>query len=376
MLSLRLVRGARPHAQLRRLVLAGAAAGAGFLLLATLAHAAAAPENAAQGLALLAWCALPIAATAQLAASVARADPVGEPRSALDAVSLGATRQRTHAALSTTLAAGIGALLALLLFLQLTGRLGSPALFDGAGLGLPADGGRAPLGGALTLLALVPLTVALAAALAVPERAGGAATAALPWGAALIAAGAAVSGYAAAVSGGGEAELPGPLGGVPSGVPAGWVLSLAGVMLASPGLAQAASRLLTVGSPGALRLLAGRSLQREAGRLGTQLGTVAVTLAALFVVAGLGPAEAGSAPFGVLGALGAAVVLVAVGGAALTTAATLRSARAPVTRTLRELGASPRLLRRTRLVRAGTLCAVFAPLTWLTTLLLALPLPG
>ncbi|MFX4291364.1 hypothetical protein [Streptomyces bohaiensis] len=370
------MRGARPHAHLRRLTLAGAAGGAGFLLLAALAHAAAAPENAAQGLALLAWSALPVAATAQLAASVARADPVSEPRSALDAVSLGVSRQRTHAALSTTLAAGTGTLLALLLFLQLTGRLGSAAFFDGAVLGLPADGGRVPLGGALTLLVLVPVIVALAAALAVPDREGGATTGALPWGAALVAAGAAVSGYAAAVSDGGRASLPGPLGDVPSGVPAGWGLSLAGVMLASPGLTRAASRLLTLGSPGALRLLAGRSLQKEAGRLGMQLGTVAVTLAALFVVAGLGPADSGSAPFGVLGALGAVVVLVAVGGAALTTAATLRSARAPVTRTLRELGASPRLLRRTRLVRAGALFAVFAPLTWSTALLLALPLPG
>ncbi|WP_245240577.1 hypothetical protein [Streptomyces spiramenti] len=361
---------------MRRLALACAAGGAGFLLLAALAHAAAAPENATQGLALLAWCALPIAATAQLAASVARADPVSEPRSALDAVSLGAARQRAHAALSTTLAAAVGTVLALLLFLQLAGSLGSPALFDGTALGLPVEAGRVPLGGALTLLALVPVTVALAAALAVPGRESPSATAALPWGAALIAAGAAVSGYAAAVSGDAEANLPGVLAGVPSGVPAGWGLSLAGVMLASPGLAQAASRLLTLGSPGALRLLAGRSLQKDAARLGMQLGTVAVTLAALSVVVGLGTGGAGTAPFGALGALGAAVVLVAVGGAALTTAATLRTARTPVTRTLRELGASPRLLRRTRLVRAGALFAVFAPLTWLTALLLALPLPG
>ncbi|WP_103503961.1 MULTISPECIES: hypothetical protein [Streptomyces] len=374
MLALRLARGARPVAQLRRLVLAATAAGVGFLLLAALAYATANPTEPGEAFVRLAWCLLPLAATAQLAASVARADPVTEPRSALDAVSLAPRRLRAHAALSTALAALLGVAAAVLVFLQLRGKLGSVPLFDGQGIGLPVGGPDLPLAGALTLLALVPVTVAVAGGLAVPARERAAAAGALlPWGAALVAAGTAVGGYAAATAGDTDGlPLPGTLGGVSAGVLLGWTLSVAGVVLAAPGLAQAAARLLTLGRPGALRLLAGRTLQREASRLGAQLGTVSASTAAALAATRLdGPVFAGG-----LGLLGAGVVLLAVVGATLTTAASLRTERASATETLRELGAAPRLMRRARLLRAATLLAVFVPLTWLTAALLTLPLPG
>ncbi|MEU1027141.1 hypothetical protein ABZ366_34795, partial [Streptomyces sp. NPDC005904] len=73
MLALRLARGAHPLVQLRRLLVAGASAGTGFLLLCTLANAMRHPG--AGSVLRLAWCVAPLAATVYFAVAVARADP-------------------------------------------------------------------------------------------------------------------------------------------------------------------------------------------------------------------------------------------------------------------------------------------------------------
>lgn len=423
MLALRLTRGGRPAAQLRRLVLAVTAAGTGFLLLTALAFALGHPDEGSQALLRLAWCALPLAVTAQLAVAVARADPMAKPRSALDAAHLETGRVRGHAAASTAIAALLGAALALLLFLHLRGDLaGLP--FDGRAADALAAGEPLPVAGALTLLALVPLSTAGAGALAVrpvrvgrpaavPERvaatagappapapaaeagtereagAGGAPpappapmvvredfdaaaaqpSALLPWGAALLAAGTAVGSYAArGITA--DAELPAGLDALPAGVLVGWLLTAAGLVLTGPGLVLLTGRALAFGRPGVLRLLAGREIQLQARAIGTQLATVCVAAAALLV----GVRHGGAGFFGPVTALGAAVVLLGVVAAASVSVAAARADRAPAAGTLRWLGASPTLLRRCGLLRAAALLAVFGPLSWCTAWLLELPL--
>ena len=78
MLALRLARGSRPLVQLRRLLVAAASAGAGFLLLCPGVRGGhpAEPDGA---LARLLWCLVPLAATVQFAVAVARTDPA-DPR--------------------------------------------------------------------------------------------------------------------------------------------------------------------------------------------------------------------------------------------------------------------------------------------------------
>ncbi|NEA45327.1 hypothetical protein G3I35_03270, partial [Streptomyces sp. SID10815] len=75
MLALRLIRVAHPAVQLRRLTVVAASAGTGFLLLSSLGHALGHPDHPSAALLRLAWCAVPLAATAHLAVAVARTDP-------------------------------------------------------------------------------------------------------------------------------------------------------------------------------------------------------------------------------------------------------------------------------------------------------------
>ena len=65
MLALRLTRVARPAVQLRRLLVALASAGTGFLLLCTLGHALDHPQATGASVLRLAWCAVPLAAMAK-----------------------------------------------------------------------------------------------------------------------------------------------------------------------------------------------------------------------------------------------------------------------------------------------------------------------
>ncbi|MFF2377476.1 hypothetical protein ACFVUW_24125 [Streptomyces xiamenensis] len=403
MLALRLARGSRPLALARRLLLAATAGGVGFLLLSGLGWASAHPGDGDQAVLRLAWCVLPIAATVQLAVAVARADPAGRPRSGLDSAGLGPARLPMLAAVSTAVAALLGSALALLVFLHLRGDIsGMP--FDGAAAGLLAADRPLPLAAALTLLTIVPAAAAVASALALRGRTAPvrhsaplpppptpptapSATATgpaeepvqvptgLPWGAALIGAGIAFSGYAGFTErppsdAEGALTLPGALSGLTPGVVAGWLLIATGVIVAAPSLTHLCGRMLAVGRPGALRLLAGRVLQSEAERLGHPLGALCVALAAALAALHLD----GPRLFGPLSALGTGIVLVCALGTIAAAVHESRTARAAATTSLLRLGAPRALIRRAALLRLAALLLVFAPLSWLVFQTLVLPI--
>ncbi|MBN0047840.1 hypothetical protein JS756_27765 [Streptomyces actuosus] len=170
MLALRLTRSARPAVQLRRLLVAAASAGTGFLLLCVLGYALGHPGTPAGSLLLrLAWCAVPLAATAHFALAVARTDPASRPRPGLSAIGLGPTRLMAVSAITTALSTLLGSMLALLVFLHLRGDLtGLP--FDGAASAFLAADRPLPLPAALTLLAVVPATASVTVALALRPR--------------------------------------------------------------------------------------------------------------------------------------------------------------------------------------------------------------
>ncbi|QEV20535.1 hypothetical protein [Streptomyces alboniger] len=383
MLALRLARGAHPLVQLRRLLVAAAAAGTGFLLLCTLAYAM---EHPGTGSVLrLAWCAAPTAATVYFAVAVARTDPGTRPRAGLSAVGLGPARLMVLAAISTAVACTLGSLVALLVFLHLRGDL-SGLPFDGAAAELLAADRPLPLAAALTLLTVVPLTASAASAAALrprPATSSGAenpgepaapapAPSGLPWGVALLAAGLAVETYASGKANGTGLPVPGGADGNPAGVLAGWALTALGLALAGPGLTYLCGRLLQAARPGAVRLLAGRVLQEEARRIGRPLGVLCAVASGAYASGVLyaGP-RTGIGPLTALGALlvaGCAVLTLA------TAAVEARQSRADTTAALLRLGAPATMLRGSAALRAGALTAVFAPLTWVVAELAALPL--
>ncbi|MFJ6836545.1 hypothetical protein [Streptomyces sp. NPDC091209] len=172
MLALRLARGGHPLVQLRRLLVAAASAGTGFLLLCTLGYAMSHPDASAAGALRLAWCVAPLAATVYFAVAVARTDPATRPRPGLSAIGLGPGRLMAISAVTTALSTLLGSLLALLLFLHLRGDLtGIP--FGGAATDFLASGRSLPLPAALTLLTLVPVAASGAAAVALRPRRDG-----------------------------------------------------------------------------------------------------------------------------------------------------------------------------------------------------------
>ncbi|SOR78726.1 hypothetical protein [Streptomyces chartreusis] len=169
MLALRLTRGAHPALQLRRLLVAAASAGTGFLLLCALGYALGHPGSTGAALLRLAWCVAPLAATVYFAVAVARTDPATKPRPGLSAIGLGPLRLMAVSATTTALSCTLGSMLALLFFLHLRGDLtGMP--FDGAAAESLAADQPLPLPGALTLLALVPTAASVAVALALRPR--------------------------------------------------------------------------------------------------------------------------------------------------------------------------------------------------------------
>lgn len=388
-----------------------ASAGVGFLLLCTLTYALAHPGDSGTSGVRLLWCLIPLAATVQLAVAVARTDPSTRPRAGLSAFGLGPARLAALAAVSTAVSGTLGSMLALLFFLHLRGDLtGLP--FDGAAADLLAADRPLPLGAALTLLTLVPLTASGAAALALRPRraplpsaggrgrerrtepaeqtayveqrsvpaptadpAAGAAANGLPWGVALIAAGLAAETYASRGGTGSTLVLPGEFGGNPAGVLAGWVLTAVGLALAGPGITRFCGGLLQWFRPGPARLLAGRILMAESGRIGRPLGVVcAVASAALATVT----LHAGSDPgfFGPLTGLGAALVITCTTATLLVSALEAKQDRAPTTESLRRLGTPETLLRHAAALRVAMLLLVFAPLTWTVGALAAVPLSG
>ncbi|MER5441704.1 hypothetical protein [Streptomyces sp. NPDC002790] len=386
MLSLRLARGAHPLVQLRRLLVAAASAGTGFLLLCTLGHALGHPETAANSLLRLAWCVLPIAATVYFAVAVARSDPGTRPRAGLSAVGLGPARLTLLAAISTAIACTLGSMLALLFFLHLRGDLtGLP--FDGAARGLLAADRPLPLAATLTLLTWVPLAASAASALALRPRPAGpsddkteaaepaTAPTGLPWGFALLAAGLAVETYAASARGAAGSRLPGGLTGSPTGVLAGWTLTALGLALAGPGLTYLCGRALQSVRPSAVRLLAGRGLQEEARRVGRPLGVVCAVASGAFAAATVyGEREGAAAGVGPLATLGAVLVVGCAVATLVTASFEARQARRHTTEALLRIGAPATALRGAVALRAAALLAVFGPLTWLVAELSAAPL--
>ena len=168
MLALRLTRSAQPAVQLRRLLVAAASAGTGFLLLSALGHALSHADPGASTLR-LAWCLPPLAATIHLAVAVARTDPGTRPRPGLAAIGLGPARLMLVSATTTALSCALGSMLALLVFLHLRGDLtGMP--FDGAAAEFLAADAPLPLPAALTLLTLVPATASTTVALALRPK--------------------------------------------------------------------------------------------------------------------------------------------------------------------------------------------------------------
>jgi hypothetical protein len=163
-LALRLTRGAKPAVQLRRLLVALATAGTGFLLLCTLGYAMTHQDDPSGSLLRLAWCLTPLAATVYFAVAVARTDPGTRPRPGLAAIGLGPARLMAVSATTTALSCTLGSMLALLFFLHLRGDLtGMP--FDGAAADFLAADESLPLPAALTLLGLVPVIASVAVAL-------------------------------------------------------------------------------------------------------------------------------------------------------------------------------------------------------------------
>ncbi|MEV7979182.1 hypothetical protein [Streptomyces sp. NPDC086519] len=169
MLALRLTLPARPAVHLRRLLVAAAAAGTGFLLLSALGYGLTHPTHSTAALLRLSWCAVPLATTVHLAVAVARTDPGAKPRSALSAFGLGPARLMAIAALNTALACALGSLLALLFFLHLRGDpTGMP--FGGAAKDFLAAHRSLPLPAALTLLTVPPVLASTTVALALRPR--------------------------------------------------------------------------------------------------------------------------------------------------------------------------------------------------------------
>ncbi|WP_031074732.1 hypothetical protein [Streptomyces sp. NRRL S-118] len=388
MLALRLTLGTHPLVLLRRLGVAAASAGAGFLLLCALGYAVGHPGESQAALRRLLWCVLPLAATVHFAVAVARTDPSTRPRTGLSALGLGPARLAALAAASTAVSCTLGSAVALLVFLHLRGDLtGLP--FDGAAAELLASGQPLPPAATVTLLAVVPFAASVAAGLtlrprrkplpekgaapavedrAAPPRRTPAAPGGLPWGVALIAVGLAIETYAAKGTSGAAVTLP-------REVLAGWVLASLGLALAGPGITHLCGRLLQALRPGATRLLAGRALMEEASRIGRPLGVASAVAAATLTATTL-YADGGERPYGPLTGLGAGLVLGCTAATLLMAALESRQTRADTKEALLRLGASRALLRTAAGVRALALLVVFAPLTWAVAALAVLPLRG
>ncbi|MFF2999316.1 hypothetical protein ACFVTC_32915 [Streptomyces sp. NPDC057950] len=422
MLALRLARGAHPLVQLRRLLVAAASAGTGFLLLSALGYAMAHPDASTGSVLRLLWCLAPAAASVHLAVAVARTDPGTRPRPGLAAVGLGPGRLMAFSAVTTALSTTLGSMLALLVFLHLRGDLtGLP--FDGAATAFLASDQPLPLPAALTLLLLVPVAASLASAVALRPRSVGPgrtgrpsatsagapgapgtpgdpapvtavagpdadhldlqadprplppplpAPAGLPWGTAVVAAGLAVESYASRSGAAPGSDLTSRFAGSPAGVLGGWALTAVGLALAGPAITHVCGWLLQAVRPGALRLLAGRGLQGEARRIGRPLGVVCAVASGAYAVATV---YAGARPsIGPLSTLGALLVAGCAVATLFTAALEAKQARADTTAALLRLGAPASVLRNAALLRAGVLLAVFGPLTWLVAELAAMPL--
>ncbi|MEW2223378.1 hypothetical protein AB0939_29485 [Streptomyces sp. NPDC006990] len=410
MLTLRLTLTATPAALLLRLLLLCASASGGLLLLAALSYALEHPGHRAAVLTRLLWCLIPLAATAHLAAVLGRTEPRTEARLGLHAAGLGPARLPLLAARTAAVPGLAGSALTLLLTVRggvesAGGSLSVLNLPRPPAL-LPLQGPPLPVPAAVTLLSALPLVAALAAAwgtrpgAAAPappdsgrfadsrravdpaRRRDGTSTScragllrsALQAVSGLLAgtAGLLLAAHAARGTGAwNPAERPGAVAGWPFA--AGWTLIGVGLMVAGPGLVALSGRLLGAARPGPVRLLAGRSLVREAAVAGRPLGALSAVGAALVAVIRTHLTGAGLPAPGPLVGLAAALTGCCAAAAGLAVLARVRRARAPVRELLDRLGAPRQLGRGVALLRAATATAVCAPLVAAAGLLTALP---
>jgi len=439
-LALRLTRGSHPAVQLRRLLVAVASAGTGFLLLCTLGYAMGHPDSPAAAALRLAWCATPMAATVYFAVAVARTDPATKPRPGLSAIGLGPGRLMAISATTTALACTLGSMLALLFFLHLRGDLtGMP--FDGAAAEFLASEQPLPLPAALTLLALVPVTASLAVALVLrprdlrPASGKGPARSYGRFGAYGRSGARETFGtygrFGARLRGGGRGatedgttEQPEPTPDpdpsrpaapreAPRGLP--WGIAVLAAGLAVEAYASRAKDGGGLSLPGGLSdgpasvlvgwvltaiglALAGPGLTHFCGRLLQSVSPGALRLLAgrvlmeeatrigrplgvVCAVASGGFAmtalyDADAPAFGPLTTLGGLLVTGCTVATLLTAALEAKHARADTTAALLRLGAPATMLRSAAALRAGALLALFLPLTLLVAELAALPLAG
>ncbi|MFE3741926.1 hypothetical protein [Streptomyces sp. NPDC059134] len=231
----------------------------------------------------------------------------------------------------------------------------------------PSADGSVAVRTATPALPPAPVSMPVAAPYPAPAPAG------LPWGVALTAAGLAVETYASRGEGGPALPLPGRFDGSSAAVLAGWSLTAVGLALAGPGITYLCGWLLQVVRPGAIRLLAGRTLMAESRRIGNPLGVLCAVVSGTFAAASLyGPSD--ERLFGPLTALGATLVIGCTAATVLVAALETRQARASATESLRLAGAPAGLLRTAVLVRAAAVVAFFTPLTWAVAALAAIPL--
>ncbi|MFE7560444.1 hypothetical protein [Kitasatospora sp. NPDC057500] len=352
MFYLRLARGYRALDLGRWLLTALAGSVVAAFLLRALGRAMSDPAAGSDAPVRLLWCLPPLAAVAWFAAVAARALPArrAERITGLTTAGAGARRIRALIAGEVALACGTGAGLTLLLFLVLRNDIAGPELADELGMGVAL-----PAAAPVVLLALVPLTAGLAAAGAVPHaetlpgRTRPEPTGFGPWRLALPI-GLAVSGLALeliALRPGAEADgrpihLPAGLGTTSTAALGGWAASALGLALLTGPLLGWAGRLLALGRPTPLRLLAGRGLTAQARRLGAPLAVLALALAMVLTTVRYWLGEPGSAD--VLPAVEAGLVLGCTAGAVAVRLAELRTARRGVAEALLRLGAAPRLL--------------------------------
>ncbi|WP_037917540.1 hypothetical protein [Actinacidiphila yeochonensis] len=360
MLSVRLLRGARAVTLARWALVVLTSCGTGLLLLGALGWALSHPSGGTPHLLVrLAWCAVPVVATAQFAAAVGRAQPAGWPRSGLAAAGLGRGGLALIAAATAILVCAVGSGLALLVFMLLRGALGGEP-YRGVGPGVLAAGQSLPPAGVVTLLAVVPLAAGAACSTRLRLGRRGAdeevrrAPAGLPWGVALVAVGLAVESGARHGHG---MPLPSGLGRIAPAAAAGWVLVTVGLVLVGPGLLDGCGRLLAGFRPGVVRLLSGRALQGEARRLGPVVGMLSATAAA--AVSAYGLRQDAKHPLGPVTAFGAVLVMVCVLGTAASAAAESRAARRPAVEALRGQAAPAATLRAMAAVRVAALVAAF-----------------
>ncbi|WP_344330653.1 hypothetical protein, partial [Kitasatospora putterlickiae] len=282
MFYLRLARGYRALDLGRWLLTALAGSIVAAFLLRALGRAMSDPHAGTDALVRLLWCLPPLAAVAWFAAVAARALPArrAERITGLTTAGAGARRIRALIAGEVALACGAGAGLPLLLFLVLRNDIAGPELADELGMGVAL-----PAAAPVALLALVPLTAGLAATGAVPHaetlpgRPRPEPTGFGPWRLALPI-GLAVIGLAlelialrpGAAADGRPIHLPAGLGTTSTAALGGWAASALGLALLTGPLLAWAGRLLALGRPTPLRLLAGRGLTAQARRLGAPAG--------------------------------------------------------------------------------------------------------